>query len=67
MKRATGSTVRDPQNRSKKCCVCGGHSQKARQKRRRWNRDVPLCQLGECFDCEWESRNRLMAELAECQ
>jgi hypothetical protein len=38
MKWACGSTVRDPENRSRKRCVCGGHSRKARKRRRSWCR-----------------------------
>jgi hypothetical protein len=34
-KRACQSNVRDPENRSKKRCVCGGHSAKAKKKRKR--------------------------------
>jgi hypothetical protein len=36
MKRACMSNVRDPWNRSKKRCVCGGHSRKAKKKRKPW-------------------------------
>ncbi len=32
MKHACGSSVRDPKNRSKKACVCGGHSTGAKKK-----------------------------------
>jgi hypothetical protein len=28
-KHTCGSNVKDPENRSKKACVCGGHSSKA--------------------------------------
>jgi len=28
------SNVRDPENRSKKACVCGGHSRGAKKKRK---------------------------------
>lgn len=38
MKRAVQSTCRDAENRSKKACVCGGHSRKARKKRKTWQR-----------------------------
>lgn len=38
-KKATGSTCKDPENRSKKKCVCGGHSWKARKKKKRWSRE----------------------------
>ena len=31
-KKACMSTAKDPENRSKKLCVCGGHSAKARKK-----------------------------------
>lgn len=34
MKKACASTVRDPENRSKKPCVCGGHSRGAKKKRK---------------------------------
>lgn len=34
MKRACSSNVRDPENRSKKVCVCGGHSAKKKRKPR---------------------------------
>lgn len=34
MKKACSSNVRDPENRSKKSCVCGGHSTKAKKKRK---------------------------------
>lgn len=35
MKRVPGSTVRDPENRSRKACACGGHSAQSR-KRVKW-------------------------------
>ncbi len=35
-KKATMSNCRDPENRSKKSCVCGGHSTGARKKRKAW-------------------------------
>lgn len=31
------SNVRDPENRSKKYCVCGNHSNKAKKKRKNKN------------------------------
>ena len=34
MKKACQSNVRDPENRSRKACVCGGHSRKAKKKRK---------------------------------
>lgn len=34
MKHACMSNVKDPENRSKKSCVCGGHSKKARKRRK---------------------------------
>lgn len=34
MKRAICSNVRDPENRSKKRCVCGGHGDQARKRKR---------------------------------
>ena len=37
--KACGSTCRDPENRSKKSCVCGGHQgRRGRKKRRPWRR-----------------------------
>lgn len=36
MNEATMSDVRDPENRSKKRCACGGHSFKARKRKRPW-------------------------------
>jgi hypothetical protein len=38
-KRMPGSTCKDPENRSKKNCCCGGHSTYARKKRKRFTRD----------------------------
>lgn len=37
-KRIAQSNCRDPENRSKKRCACGGHSTQARKKKRRWGR-----------------------------
>jgi len=37
-KKACMSNVRDPENRSKKGCVCGGHSRAARKKKKKWTR-----------------------------
>lgn len=34
-KHACGSNKRDPENRSKKLCVCGGHSTGARKPKRK--------------------------------
>lgn len=31
MKKVCGSNCKDPENRSKKPCVCGGHSTKAKK------------------------------------
>lgn len=39
MKAACMSTCRDPENRSRKRCVCGGHSTGARKKRKPWQRN----------------------------
>jgi hypothetical protein len=36
VKQACGSNVRDPKDRSKKLCVCGGHSVGARKKTKPW-------------------------------
>ena len=33
-KKACASNARDPENRSKKACVCGGHSSAAKKKRK---------------------------------
>lgn len=33
-KKACMSNCKDPENRSKKTCVCGGHSRKARKKKK---------------------------------
>ena len=33
MKHVCGSNCKDPENRSKKKCCCGGHSQKAKKPR----------------------------------
>jgi hypothetical protein len=38
-KRAVMSTCRDPENRSKKDCVCGGHSQNAKKPKYKDHRD----------------------------
>lgn len=37
-KKACMSNARDPENRSKKGCVCGGHSRKARKKKKKKKR-----------------------------
>ena len=42
MKRAAMSNVRDPENRSKKDCVCGDHSTKAKKKRKPWRKGEPF-------------------------
>ncbi len=47
MKHASFSNVRDPDNRSKKWCVCGGHSHKARKKRRPWRDRMPTRKIAE--------------------
>ncbi len=36
-KTAIMSNAKDPENRSKKTCVCGGHSTKAKKKRKAWD------------------------------
>jgi hypothetical protein len=36
VKRADFSNVRDPENRSRKLCVCGAHSTGARKKMKPW-------------------------------
>lgn len=41
IEQATMGNKRDPENRSRKPCACGGHSKKARKKRKRWTREKP--------------------------
>ena len=41
MKRACMSNVRDPENRSRKDCVCGGHSAKNKNAKRGKLRRTP--------------------------
>ena len=38
MKKPIASTVKDPENRSKKFCVCGNHSTKAKNAKRKNSR-----------------------------
>jgi hypothetical protein len=42
------SNARDPENRSKKDCVCGGHSRKARKKKK--DRPIPKERIRELLE-----------------
>lgn len=39
MKHTCGSNCKDPENRSKKTCVCGGHSNKAKKPKKKKGKD----------------------------
>lgn len=39
-KKVCGSNCKDPESRSKKKCVCGGHSNKAKKPRKKDNRNT---------------------------